>query len=228
MADGEQVRLGAVQETLFTPLAGRARETRKKRPPTRSHFRPEGAESSRDAGWVLHHPPVPETIEDFGTGTCPGCGSAAHLLGAHEVILGPDDGEAGTLCRSGEVTAQLGHGRLGGGAVKREDCPAHVRTLSGSQFLCNRHADASGGHALEALVERSPHQIRNRLLADPGRLPYPGEVMPGIMRVEYPQGSRWPRSAAGRALPWRRKRLCCRPRHGRRGRPARRVLPAPP
>jgi O-methyltransferase involved in polyketide biosynthesis len=32
MADGEQVRLGAVQETLFIPLAGRARETRKKRP----------------------------------------------------------------------------------------------------------------------------------------------------------------------------------------------------
>jgi O-methyltransferase involved in polyketide biosynthesis len=32
MADGEQVRLGAVQETLFIPLAGRARETRKKWP----------------------------------------------------------------------------------------------------------------------------------------------------------------------------------------------------
>jgi O-methyltransferase involved in polyketide biosynthesis len=32
MADGDQVRLGAVQETLFIPLAGRARETRKKRP----------------------------------------------------------------------------------------------------------------------------------------------------------------------------------------------------
>ena len=32
MADGEQVRLGAVQETLFIPLAGRARETRRKRP----------------------------------------------------------------------------------------------------------------------------------------------------------------------------------------------------
>jgi O-methyltransferase involved in polyketide biosynthesis len=32
MADGEQVQLGAVQETLFIPLAGRARETRKKRP----------------------------------------------------------------------------------------------------------------------------------------------------------------------------------------------------
>ena len=32
MADRQQARLGAVQETLFIPLAGRARETRKKRP----------------------------------------------------------------------------------------------------------------------------------------------------------------------------------------------------
>jgi O-methyltransferase involved in polyketide biosynthesis len=32
VADRHQVRLGAVQETLFIPLAGRARETRKKRP----------------------------------------------------------------------------------------------------------------------------------------------------------------------------------------------------
>jgi O-methyltransferase involved in polyketide biosynthesis len=32
VADRHQARLGAVQETLFIPLAGRARETRKKRP----------------------------------------------------------------------------------------------------------------------------------------------------------------------------------------------------
>jgi O-methyltransferase involved in polyketide biosynthesis len=32
MADPVKVELGAVQQTLFIPLAGRARETRKKRP----------------------------------------------------------------------------------------------------------------------------------------------------------------------------------------------------
>ena len=32
MADPQQVKLGAVQETLFIPLAARARETRKRRP----------------------------------------------------------------------------------------------------------------------------------------------------------------------------------------------------
>lgn len=32
MADGQHAPLGAIQETLFIPLAARARETRKKRP----------------------------------------------------------------------------------------------------------------------------------------------------------------------------------------------------
>lgn len=35
MAEGQQVGLGAVQETLFIPLAARARETRKRRPVVR-------------------------------------------------------------------------------------------------------------------------------------------------------------------------------------------------
>ncbi|HUK73282.1 MAG TPA: class I SAM-dependent methyltransferase [Streptosporangiaceae bacterium] len=45
MADRHQVRLGAVQETLFIPLAARARETRKKRPVLRDPKAAEMVES---------------------------------------------------------------------------------------------------------------------------------------------------------------------------------------
>ena len=131
---------------------------------------------------------MPKAVEDLSAGTCPGGGPAAHLLGAHEVVLGPDDGEAGALCRGGQIPAQLSHGGLGSGAVEGEDSPAHIRTLGGSQLRCDGSADPSFGHPLDALIERSPYQLRDRLLARPGRLPYPGEVMPGIVRVEHPEG----------------------------------------
>lgn len=47
VADGEQARLGAVQETLFIPLLARARETRKKRPLLRD---PKAVEMAASAG----------------------------------------------------------------------------------------------------------------------------------------------------------------------------------
>ena len=57
MADKHQARLGAVQQTLFIPLAARARETRRRRPVLRDPKALELVRSIDDTQWRLARVP---------------------------------------------------------------------------------------------------------------------------------------------------------------------------
>ena len=91
-------------------------------------MRDEGVRGDGDA--FTKHPPVVEAFHGEGFGTKTRGDFGAHLLGPNEVIFRGNKYETRALLGVSQASTQIGHGRLGGGAIQREDAPGHFFVLA--------------------------------------------------------------------------------------------------
>jgi hypothetical protein len=96
---------------------------------------------------------VAEPVESLDPGTGPASGAASLLDGPAHVVLGGEHRESWPLRRAFQVAAELGHHRLRGGGVEREQGAAHRLVLALRDLFGHRLAHTPLDECRDPLVD---------------------------------------------------------------------------